>query len=99
MHLETAEVILCQDCSPIDPAEFNQCCTCHVYYCQHLSCKCPPRTLTRREVLQESIWEAETEVWQLNEVERKALLTEWQRGKRRMLSSRIDELRNLLKIS
>jgi hypothetical protein len=94
MSLKTAELLLCNACLPPRPSDdLTQCRECWAFYCQHRSCQCPAVAINR---LKERLWQAESEVQQLNLVEKRTLLTEWQKGRRKMLLGKAKSLRGEL---
>jgi hypothetical protein len=50
------------------------------------------------EKKQNQLWADECEVRELTALEKNVLLTEWQRGRRRMLQGRIQKLHNQLRM-
>ena len=86
---------ICTTCKARSIEDLNECAGCHTFTCQHRACPCPP---SKRDLLEDHLWEAEDEVWQLKESEKIAPLSEWQLGKKKMLQTKIEKLTNQLRI-
>jgi len=66
--------------------DLSQCRTCYRLFCQHHSCGCPP---TAEELIEDQLWAAQDDLDLLLQL---GCLNEWQNGKRRLLSERIQRL-------